>query len=84
MIDLGQYDAMKKPVSSDEGVFERFQEKLFRVIHPDVALANGRIVAHKPYLSGGKPNGATEAYMVDGGNMTDEEWQEYCTLIHSR
>ena len=87
MLDLGQYDAMKTPRLSEDdqnGVFDRFQEKLFRITHPDVILANGRIVAHKPYISGGKPNGATEAYMLDGGNMTNDEWSEYCSLIHSR
>ena len=46
----------------------------------DITLSNGRIVSHKPYLSAGKPNGATEAYMQDGGSMSDSEWSEYCLL----
>ena len=53
-----------------------------KAMRPDVTLSNGRIVCHRPYLSAGKPNGATEAYMQDGGNMTDAEWTEYCALIH--
>lgn len=48
---------------------------------PNITLSNGRIVAHKPYLIAGKPNGATEAYMLDGKDMTDSEWKEYAELI---
>jgi hypothetical protein len=46
----------------------------------NITLSNGRIVTHKPYLIAGKPNGATEAYMLDGGDMTDAEWTEYTKL----
>ena len=46
----------------------------------NVTLSNGRIVAHRPYLSAGVPNGATEAYMIDGVEMNDAEWREYCLL----
>jgi len=46
----------------------------------NVVLSNGRIVAHKAYLSAGVPNGATEAYMLDGGEMSNQEWVEYCKL----
>jgi hypothetical protein len=46
----------------------------------NVTLSNGRIVAHRPYLSAGVPNGATEAYIMGGGEMTHTEWQEYCLL----
>ena len=53
----------------------------FKAMRPDVTLSNGRIVSHKPYLSAGKPNGATEAYMQDGGNMSNEEWKEYVSLL---
>jgi hypothetical protein len=54
---------------------------IHKAMRPDVTLSNGRIVSHKPYLSAGKPNGATEAYMQDGGNMSNEEWKEYVSLL---
>ena len=47
---------------------------------PNVTLSTGRTVAHRPYLSEGVPNGATEAYILGGREMTDAEWQEYCLL----
>jgi len=46
----------------------------------NVILSNGRVVAHRPYLSAGKPNGATEAFMLDGGEMSNSEWVECCKL----
>lgn len=46
----------------------------------DIQLSTGRIVSHRPYLSAGEPNGATEAYMQDGGEMSDAEWAEYVRL----
>lgn len=46
----------------------------------DIKLSNGRIVSHRPYLSANIPNGATEAFMQDGGNMSDSEWVEYCNI----
>jgi hypothetical protein len=39
----------------------------------DIALENGRVVKHKPW-----GDGATEAYMDDGGAMSESEWGEYC------
>lgn len=48
----------------------------------DVALSTGRIVSHRPYLSNGEPNGATEAFIVGGHEMTNEEWLEYVSIIH--
>lgn len=61
---------------------------------PDVTLSTGRVVSHKPYLSNGKPNGATEAFILckitlngvvfeTHKEMTDDEWREYCTIIHT-
>jgi hypothetical protein len=48
---------------------------------PDVKLSTGRIVSHRPYLSNGEPNGATEAFIVGGHEMTSQEWQEYVEII---
>lgn len=45
---------------------------------PNITLSSGRVIGHKPYLSNGLPNGATEAYVIGGGNMTNDEWHEYC------
>jgi len=45
----------------------------------NITLSSGRIVAHRDYVHAGKPY-ATEAYMLDGGYMTDSEWAEYCQL----
>ena len=47
-----------------------------------IKLSSGRTVAHRPYLSNGVPNGATDAYIVESvdGVMTNEEWIEYCQL----
>jgi len=42
---------------------------------PNIQLSNGRIVTHRPY-----DNGATEAFMQDGGEMSDAEWAEYVRL----
>lgn len=49
----------------------------------DITLSTGRVISHRPYLSNGKPNGATEAYVKGGGNMTDAEWIEYCKLARN-
>jgi hypothetical protein len=49
----------------------------------DIELSTGRIVSHRPYLSNGEPNGATEAFIVGDHEMTNEEWQEYVSIIHS-
>lgn len=48
---------------------------------PDIVLSTGRVVSHRPYLSNGEANGATEAYIKDGGEMTNEEWIEYCQIL---
>ena len=57
----------------------------------DIQLSTGRIVSHKPYLSAGKPNGATEAFILQKitlngvifeahKGMTHDEWVEYCKI----
>jgi len=46
---------------------------------PNITLSNGRVVAHRDYLLTGQPY-ATEAFMLDGGTMSDFEWSEYCKL----
>jgi hypothetical protein len=48
----------------------------------NITLSTGRTIGHKPYLSNGKPNGAIEAYVIEGGEMTNAEWIEYCKIIH--
>jgi len=53
------------------------------IMRKDVTLSTGRIVSHRPYLSNGEPNGATEAFIVGGYEMTNEEWLEYVSIIHS-
>ena len=61
----------------------------------DITLSTGRIVSHKPYLSAGVPNGATEAFIlqkmtINGvtfevhKEMTEEEWREYVSIIHNQ
>ena len=45
----------------------------------NITLSNGRIVTHKPYH-----NGATEAFMLDGKEMSNEEWIEYCKLTYPK
>lgn len=49
----------------------------------DIILSTGRVIGHRPYLSNGEPNGATEAFVIDGGEMTNQEWTEYCSIIHN-
>jgi hypothetical protein len=48
----------------------------------DVTLSTGRIVSHRPYLFNGEPDGATEAFILGGHEMTNEEWLEYVSIIH--
>jgi hypothetical protein len=48
----------------------------------NITLSTGRTIGHKPYLSNGKPNGAIEAYVIEGGEMSNSEWIEYCKIIH--
>ena len=50
----------------------------------NITLSTGRTIGHKPYLSNGQPNGATEAYVLGGGEMTDDEWTEYCHRTMSK
>lgn len=45
----------------------------------NVTLKNGRIVAHKPM-----PNGANEAFMLDNGEMSNDEWLEYVSIINHK
>ena len=45
----------------------------------NITLKNGRIVTHKPL-----PNGATEAYMLDNGAMSNDEWLEYVSIINPK
>jgi hypothetical protein len=45
----------------------------------NVILKNCRVVSQKLM-----DNGATEAFMVDGGPMSDAEWEEYCAAIRKR
>ena len=63
----------------------------------DIQLSTGRTVSHKPYLSNGMPNGATQAfiahyeqdltlngvYYLIEKEMTHEEWKEYCNITMS-
>jgi len=59
----------------------------------NIILSTGRTIGHKPYLSNGKPNGATEAFVLEKitlngftfethKEMTNAEWIEYCKIIH--
>lgn len=45
----------------------------------NITLSNGRIVAHKVYHED-----AIEAYMLDGGEMSNDEWIEYCKLTYPK
>ena len=58
-----------------EDIFKRVYSK------PDVTLSTGAVVKHRPYLSHGLPNGATEAYLSDDRIMTSAEWIEYNKLM---
>ena len=58
-----------------EDIFKRIYSK------PDVVLSTGEVVKHRPYLSHGLPNGATEAYLSDDRIMTSAEWIEYNKLM---
>jgi hypothetical protein len=42
-------------------------------------LSTGNVVAERPL-----ENGATEAYLLGGDNMTEREWEEYCGKLRSR
>ena len=56
-------------------IFKRIYSK------PDVTLSTGAVVKHRPALSAGLPNGATEAYLSDDRIMTSAEWIEYNKLM---
>lgn len=45
----------------------------------NITLANGRIVTHSRMA-----NGAQQADMADGGDMSETEWQEYCEILRKR
>jgi len=45
----------------------------------NIFLSSGRTIGHRPYH-----NGATEAFIVEGGEMTDQEWIEYNRTIEAR
>ena len=49
----------------------------------NITLSSGRTIGHRAYLINGVPNGATEAFVIEGGEMTNDEWIEYCKIIHS-
>jgi len=49
----------------------------------NITLSSGRTIGHRAYLINGVPNGATEAFVIEGGEMTNDEWLEYCKIIHS-
>jgi hypothetical protein len=49
----------------------------------NIILSSGRTIGHRAYLINGVPNGATEAFVIEGGEMTNDEWIEYCKIIHS-
>lgn len=50
----------------------------------NITLSSGRTIGHRPYLINGVPNGATEAFVIGGGEMTNAEWAEYCQAINSK
>ena len=49
----------------------------------NITRSSGRTIGHRAYLINGVPNGATEAFVIEGGEMTNDEWLEYCKIIHS-
>jgi hypothetical protein len=61
-----------------EDIFKRIYSK------PDIVLSTGAVVKHKPVLSGGLPNGATDAYLSDGRPMTYAEFLEYDELTKGK
>ena len=50
----------------------------------NIILSSGRTIGHRPYLINGIPNGATEAFVIDGDEMTNAEWVEYCQIINQK
>jgi hypothetical protein len=59
-------------------IFKRVYSK------PDVTLSTGAVVKHRPMLSGGLPNGATDAYLIDNRPMTYAEFLEYNELTKGK
>jgi len=48
--------------------------KRLQQVSPPCQLSSGAVVFHRP-----EPNGSQFAYINRGsGEMTDDEWQEYC------
>jgi hypothetical protein len=45
------------------------------MIDHNITLTNGRIVTHRPL------NGAQEAIMADGAEMSHGEWEDYCARV---
>lgn len=56
-------------------IFKRIYSK------PDIVLSTGEVVKHRPTLSAGLPNGATDVYLSSGKSMTTAEWIEYNKLM---
>ena len=50
----------------------------------NITLSTGRTIGHRPYLINGAPNGATEAFVLEGGTMTNAEGVEYCHIINPK
>jgi hypothetical protein len=50
----------------------------------NIILSSGRTIGHRPYLINNIPNGATEAFVIDGGEMTNAEWVEYCQITNPK
>lgn len=46
------------------------------IYRSDTLLSTGRLVRHTRL-----PSGADQADMVDGGEMTEAEWEEYCAIV---
>lgn len=59
-------DMSKLVVKSDKSVESR----------PRVLLSTGKVIVHHPF-----PNGAHEACVLGGGEMTDSEWIEYANVV---
>jgi hypothetical protein len=43
---------------------------------PDITLSNGRVIKSQPRASGGN-----DVIPADGGEMNNDEWNEYCNQI---
>ena len=68
------YTRRTKTMETFADIFKRIYS------HPDIVLSTGAVVRHRPYLSHGLPNGATDAYIVENGKerpFTEPEHLEY-------